>query len=85
VRTGVIVLSEPLIDDDLSLLCRCEPFGVERCCQSNANQSLKWCATQLSGRQLAPFGHGRSAVLLESFAAVEMAVEIEMIVDRSMN
>ena len=25
----MVVLSEPLIDDDLCLLYRCEPFGVE--------------------------------------------------------
>ena len=25
----VIVLPEPLVDDDLSLLCRVEPFGIE--------------------------------------------------------
>ena len=29
VWTDVIVLSEPLVDDDLSQLCRVEPFGVE--------------------------------------------------------
>jgi hypothetical protein len=28
-RTGVVVLSEPLVDDDLSLLCCGEPFGIE--------------------------------------------------------
>ena len=28
-RTGVIVLSEPVVDDDLSLLRRREPLGVE--------------------------------------------------------
>ena len=27
--TDVIVLSEPLIDDDLGLLCRHEPLGIE--------------------------------------------------------
>ena len=25
----VVVLSELLVDDDLSLLCRVEPFGIE--------------------------------------------------------
>ena len=28
-RAGVVVLSEPVIDDDLSLLGRREPFGIE--------------------------------------------------------
>jgi hypothetical protein len=28
-RTGVGVPSEPLVDDDLSLLCCGEPFGIE--------------------------------------------------------
>ena len=36
-------------------------------------------------RQLTPFGHGRSAVLLEYFAAVGITFEIKMIVDRGMN
>jgi hypothetical protein len=40
---------------------------------------------RISRRQLTPFGHGRSAVLLECFAWGEMTFEIEMIVDRSMN
>jgi len=40
---------------------------------------------RISRRQLTPFGHGRSAVLLEYFAAVEMTFEIKMIVDRGMN
>lgn len=27
--TDVVVLSEPLVDDDLGLLCCGEPFGIE--------------------------------------------------------
>ena len=56
-----------------------------RWCQSNANQSPNIKIMRISRRQLTPFGHGRSAVLLEYFAAVEMTFEIEMIVDRSVN
>ena len=40
---------------------------------------------RISRRQLTPFGHGRSAVLLEYFAWGEMTFEIKMIVDRGMN
>ena len=40
---------------------------------------------RISRRQLAPFDHGGGAVLLESFAVVEMTFEIKMIVDRGMN
>jgi len=29
VRTDVVVLPEPLVDDDLSLLSRGEPLGIE--------------------------------------------------------
>jgi hypothetical protein len=54
-------------------------------CQSNANQSTNNKIIRISRRQLTPFGHGRSAVLLECFAWGEMTFEIEMIVDRSMN
>jgi hypothetical protein len=84
----MVVLSEPLIDDDLCLLCRCEPFGVEHfvgCCQSNANQSPNIKIMRISRRQLTQIDYGRSAVLLQYFAAVEMTFEIEMIVDCSMN
>ena len=28
-RADVVVLSEPLVDDDLSLLCCGEPLGIE--------------------------------------------------------
>ena len=38
------------------------------CCQSNANQSPNIKIMRISRRQLTPFGHGRSAVLLECFA-----------------
>ena len=54
-------------------------------CQSNANQSPNIKIKRISRRQLTPFGHGRSAVLLEYFAAVETTFEIEMIADRSMD
>ncbi len=57
----------------------------DRCCQSNANQSPKYEATLPSGRQLTPLGQRGRAVLLEDVAAVEVAVEVEMIVDRSVN
>jgi hypothetical protein len=80
--TGIgMVWSESLFPDGQRL-------AKERlcgCCQSNANQSLNIKISRISRRQLTPFGHGRSAVLLECFATVEMTFEVEMIVDRSMN
>ena len=36
----VIVLSEPLVDDDLSLLCRVEPFGIEHLAAQCAVESF---------------------------------------------
>ncbi len=62
-----------------------EERAGQRCCQSNANQSPNIKIMRISRCQLTPFGHGRSAVLLECFAWGEMTFEIEMIVDRSMN
>ena len=41
--------------------------------------------TQLSGHKLTPFGESGRSVLLENVAAIEMAVLIEMIVDRGMS
>jgi hypothetical protein len=37
-------------------------------CQSNANQPPNIKMMRISRRRLTPFGHGRSAVLLECFA-----------------
>ena len=36
----VIVLSEPLVDDDLSLLCCGEPFGVEHLAAQSSVKSF---------------------------------------------
>ena len=56
--------------------------GRRRCCQAKANQSPKHPKLRRSGRQLTPLGQGSGAVLLEDFAAVEMAVVVEMVMDR---
>jgi hypothetical protein len=54
-------------------------------CQSNANQSPKCEAAALSGRQLTPFGQRGEAVLLEDVAAVEVTVEIRMVMNGSVD
>ena len=56
-----------------------------RCCQSNANQSPNHRTPVLSGRKLTPLGQGCRAVLLEDVTAIEVAVEIEVIMDRGMD
>jgi hypothetical protein len=40
---------------------------------------------RLSGRKLAPLEQGSGAALLANVAAVEVAVQIEVIVDRGVN
>ena len=40
---------------------------------------------RISRRQLTPFGQGDGSVLFEFVATVEMALEVEMVVDRGMN
>ena len=40
---------------------------------------------RISGSKLAPFGHRGSAIFFEGFAAVEMTVEVEVVVDRGMD
>jgi hypothetical protein len=65
-----------------------QPAATEtgwRCCQSNANQSLKHLKSRRSGRQLTPLGQSDPAFLLENVAAVEVSVLIEVIVDQSVN
>jgi len=49
------------------------------------NQSSKHLKLRCSSYRLAPFGHGGGAVLFEGFAAVQVTVEVEMIVDRGMD
>ena len=39
-RAGVIVLSQPLVNDDLSLLCCGEPFGVEHLAAQSSVKSF---------------------------------------------
>ena len=39
-RADVIVLSEPLVDDDLGLLCCGEPFGVEHLAAQSSVKSF---------------------------------------------
>ena len=55
------------------------------CCQSNANQSPKHPKSRPSGRKLTPLSQSGRAVLLEDISAVEVAVLIEVIVDRGVN
>ena len=45
----------------------------------------KACNRENSGGKLTPFGQGGGSVLFEFVATVEMALEVEMVVDRGMN
>ena len=45
----------------------------------------KACNQENSGGKLTPFGQGGGSVLFEFVATVEMALEVEMVVDRGMN
>lgn len=79
-------LSE-LVDEIIDSENRSEqsPYpDTQRCCQSNANQSPKYTKARLSGRHLTPLSQGGGAVLLENVSAVEVAVVVEVIVDRGM-
>ena len=53
-----------------------------------ADQLDRTCRTHnqtASGCQLTPLGHGGGSVLFENIAAVEMAVVVEMVVDRGVD
>ena len=54
-------------------------------CQPNANQSSKPQTSWRSGTQLTPLGQRSRAVLLEVVAAGEVAVEVEVVVDRGVD
>ena len=54
-------------------------------CQTKANRYPKVVMHPPSGRKLAPLGQGSGAVLLEDVAAVEVAVLIEMVMDRGVD
>ena len=66
-------------------IVRAQNLNRRGCCQINANQSQKCVWRRLSGRQLTPFSECGSAVQLEGIAAVEMAVLVEVIVDRGVS
>ena len=54
-------------------------------CQTKTDRSRKTGIDPISGRELTPFGQGGRAVFLEFFTAVEMAFEIEVVVDGGLN
>tara|TARA_B100000809_G_scaffold160092_1_gene157460 strand:+ start:140 stop:529 length:390 start_codon:yes stop_codon:yes gene_type:complete len=59
--------------------------ALHRHCQTKSNQFPKFLTARLLGCQLPPLGQCRGAVLLEDFAAVEMAFQIEVVVDRGVD
>ncbi len=54
-------------------------------CQTNLSRPAKGADPRRSGRQLTPFGQGGGTVLFEDVAAIEVAVLIEMIMDRGVD
>ena len=61
---------------DISLNGSVRASWVEagRHCQTNLSRLAKGASLKRSGRQLTPLGHCGSAVLLEDFTAIEVAV-----------
>ena len=57
---------------------------LSRHSQTNRNGPGKGAGLRHSGHQLTPLGQGGGTVLLENIAAVEVAVLIEVVVDRGM-
>jgi hypothetical protein len=53
------------------------------CCQANANWSPKRPEPEISGRQLTPLGQNDRDFLLADAAAVEVAVLMEVVLDRA--
>ena len=54
-------------------------------CQTNANQTAKCAKRIASGCQLTPLGQRGEAVLLEDVASAEVAIVVEVIVDRGVD
>jgi hypothetical protein len=54
-------------------------------CQTKENRYPKVVMHAPSGRQLTPFGQRGSAIFFEGFAAVEVALLIEVVVKRGMD
>ena len=50
-------------------------------CQTNLTEPAKGADLKRSGCKLTPLGQGGRTVLFEDVAAVEVAVEVEMVVD----
>ncbi len=56
-----------------------------RHCQTNLNGPTKGAGLRRSGRQLTPLGQGGGTVLFEDVAVVEVAVVVEVIMDRGVD
>ncbi len=54
-------------------------------CQTNLSRPTKGVGPRRSGRQLTPLGQGGGTVLLEDVAAIEVALLIEMVMDRGVD
>ena len=54
-------------------------------CQTNLNCPAKGAGLRRSGRQLTPLGQGGGTVLFVDVAAIEVAILIEMIMDRGVD
>ena len=80
----VPIVAEVLYFDTATPLCHgAQPW--QRHCQTNLNRPAKGAGLRRSGRQLTPLGQGGGTVLFEDVAAVEVAVVVEVIVDRGMD
>jgi hypothetical protein len=55
------------------------------CCQSNVNWSSKRPEPEISGRQLPPLSQSDRAFLFEDGTAVEVAVLMEVVLNRDVN
>ena len=53
-------------------------------CQTNLNGPVKGAGLRPSSRQLTPLGQGGRTVLFEDVAGVDVAVVVEVVVDRGM-
>ena len=75
-------LSRRLLEYAGAYHLQAQAFGGH--CQTKSNQSVESGKLGISGRKLAPLSERCGAVLLEDFAVVEVAVLVEVVVDRGM-
>ena len=66
---------------EIAVNCRWSPYALSMALSDKPEPACEGCRLRRSGRKLTPLSQSGRVVLLEDVAAIEMTVQVEMIVD----